>query len=100
MCAAAISFMRIAHLYYAAQDVKGGAVLNGVRFYDAPTCHHKPLVESGILEEEASALFTALGDYADCAEQIKACDYLLAKGLLGQRGKIHRELGSFRPPKL
>ena len=24
----------------------------------------------------------------------------LAKGLLGQRGKIHRELGSFRPPKL
>ncbi len=56
MCAAAISFMRIAHLYYAAQDVKGGAVLNGVRFYDAPTCHHKPLVESGILEEEASAL--------------------------------------------
>ena len=56
MCAAAISFMRIAHLYFAATDSKGGAVLSGVKFFDAPTCHHKPIIESGILEEEASFL--------------------------------------------
>ena len=56
MCAAAISFMRIAHLYFAATDEKGGAVVNGVKFYDAPTCHHKPIVESGILQEESSLL--------------------------------------------
>lgn len=56
MCAAAISFMRIAHLYFAAADEKGGAVINGVRFFDAPTCHHKPQVESGILNEEAAIL--------------------------------------------
>lgn len=56
MCAAAISFMRIANLYFGATDAKGGAVCSGVRFYEAPTCHHKPNVESGILEEECSRL--------------------------------------------
>ena len=56
MCAAAISFMRIAHLYFAASDEKGGAVLNGVKFFDASTCHHKPIIESGILQEESSLI--------------------------------------------
>lgn len=59
MCAAAISFMRIAHLYFAASDEKGGAVLHGVKFFEASTCHHKPIVESGILQEEASLLLKA-----------------------------------------
>lgn len=56
MCAAAISFMRIGHLYFATADEKGGAVINGVRFFDAPTCHHKPIVEHGFLKDEAAAL--------------------------------------------
>lgn len=59
MCAAAISFMRIAHLYFAASDEKGGAVLHGVKFFDASTCHHKPIIESGILQEESSLLLKA-----------------------------------------
>ncbi len=59
MCAAAISFMRIAHLYFAASDEKGGAVLHGVKFFEASTCHHKPIIESGILQEEASLLLKA-----------------------------------------
>src|ERR1700751_2119102 len=42
MCAAAISFARIRRLYYGATDSKGGAVESGVRFFDAPTCHHQP----------------------------------------------------------
>jgi cytosine deaminase len=54
MCAAAISFARIRRLYYAAGDVKGGAVENGVRFYHQPTCHHVPEVYSGIRECEAA----------------------------------------------
>ena len=54
MCAAAISFARIRRLYYAAGDVKGGAVENGVRFYQQPTCHHVPEVYSGIRESEAA----------------------------------------------
>ena len=56
MCAAAISFARIRRLYYAAGDVKGGAVENGVRFYHQPTCHHVPDVYSGIRESEAAEM--------------------------------------------
>jgi cytosine deaminase len=56
MCAAAISFARIRRLYYAAQDIKGGAVENGVRFYQQATCHHMPEVYSGIRESEAAEL--------------------------------------------
>jgi tRNA(adenine34) deaminase len=56
MCAAAMSFGRIRRLYYGAADPKGGAVDNGVRFFAAPTCHHRPEVYSGIGEAEAAAL--------------------------------------------
>lgn len=56
MCAAAISFARIEHLYFGAYDSKGGAVTSGVRFFDAPTCHHRPQVEGGILEAESAQL--------------------------------------------
>ncbi len=56
MCAAAISFARIENLYFGAADAKGGAVTNGVRFYNQPTCHHRPHVCGGILEEECAQL--------------------------------------------
>ena len=56
MCAAAISFMRIAKLYFGARDPKGGAVVSGVRFYEAPTCHHKPTTEGGIMESECAQI--------------------------------------------
>ncbi|HET9903747.1 MAG TPA: nucleoside deaminase [Xanthobacteraceae bacterium] len=59
MCAAAISFARIRRLYYGAADPKGGAVENGVRFFSAPTCHHRPDVYAGIGEAEAAALLRA-----------------------------------------
>jgi tRNA(adenine34) deaminase len=58
MCAAAISLARIRRLYYGAADPKGGAVENGVRFFAAPTCHHRPEVYGGIGEREAAALLT------------------------------------------
>ncbi|MFA1626653.1 nucleoside deaminase [Rhizobium mongolense] len=54
MCAAAISFARIRRLYYGAEDPKGGAVDNGVRFYAHPTCHHAPEVYSGLNETESA----------------------------------------------
>ncbi|WP_132559434.1 nucleoside deaminase [Rhizobium sullae] len=54
MCAAAISFARIRRLYYGAEDPKGGAVDNGVRFYAQPTCHHAPEVYSGLNETESA----------------------------------------------
>ena len=54
MCAAAISFARIRRLYYGAEDPKGGAVDNGVRFYAQPSCHHAPEVYSGFNETESA----------------------------------------------
>jgi tRNA(adenine34) deaminase len=56
MCAAAISFARIRRLYYGADDPKGGAVIHGVRFFQARTCHHRPEVYGGIGESESAAL--------------------------------------------
>jgi len=56
MCAAAMSLARIRRLYYGAADPKGGAVDNGVRFFGAPTCHHRPEVYGGLNEREAGAL--------------------------------------------
>ncbi len=56
MCAAAISFARIRRLYFGASDPKGGAVENGVRFFAAPTCHHRPEVYGGIAESDAAVL--------------------------------------------
>lgn len=47
LCAGAISFARIHRLVFAAADPKGGAVLHGPRFFEQPTCHHRPAVERG-----------------------------------------------------
>jgi len=59
MCAAAISFARIRRLYFAAPDPKSGAVENGVRFYQSPSCHHRPETYGGIREEAAARLLKA-----------------------------------------
>ena len=59
MCAAAISHARIRRLYFGASDPKGGGVENGVRFFDQPTCHHRPEVYGGMGEAEAAALLRA-----------------------------------------
>ena len=56
MCAAAISFARLENLYFGTEDAKGGAVVNGVRFYEQPTCHHCPNVHQGLLQEECSQI--------------------------------------------
>ena len=56
MCAAAISFARIQNLYFGAVDAKGGAVFSGVKFYDSPTCHHRPEVQGGIMERECGQI--------------------------------------------
>jgi tRNA(adenine34) deaminase len=56
MCAGAIVHARLARLYYAASDAKGGAVEHGARVFDAPGCLHRPEVYSGIGEAEAAGL--------------------------------------------
>ena len=56
MCAAAISIARLKALRFAAEDPKGGAVVNGPRWFGQPTCHHRPDVLGGIGEAEAAVL--------------------------------------------
>lgn len=53
MCAAAIANARLGRLYYAAGDKKQGAVEHGPRFFNSPSCLHRPEIYSGILEEES-----------------------------------------------
>lgn len=56
MCAGAISFARLRRLYFGTADEKGGAVVSGVRFFAAPTCHHAPEIYGGFGEVLAAAL--------------------------------------------
>ncbi|MGX9147778.1 nucleoside deaminase [Mesorhizobium sp. 128a] len=59
MCAGAISFARLRRLYFGAADEKGGAVVNGVRFFASPTCHHTPDIYPGMAEADAALLLKA-----------------------------------------
>ena len=56
MCAAAIGLARFKALRFAAEDPKGGGVVNGARIFSQPTCHHRPDVLSGIGEAELAEL--------------------------------------------
>jgi tRNA(Arg) A34 adenosine deaminase TadA len=58
MCAGAISFARVKRLVYAAADPKGGAVAHGPKFFEQPTCHHRPEIArmAGDREAQSSAL--------------------------------------------
>ena len=56
MCAGAISFARIRRLYFGTPDEKGGAVVNGPRFFGQPTCHHAPEIYSAVGERAAATL--------------------------------------------
>ena len=44
MCAGAMALGRVGRLVFAAEDPKGGAVLHGPRFFEQPTCHHRPQI--------------------------------------------------------
>ena len=59
MCAGAIAHARVARLVFAAEDPKGGAVLHGSRFFEQPTCHHRPQIARA-------------GDAAAAGEMLKA----------------------------
>lgn len=59
MCAAAISAARIRRLYYSASDAKMGGVEHGARIFDAPSCHHRPEIYSGLGEERAVSMLKA-----------------------------------------
>ena len=59
MCAGAIAHARLRRLYYGAEDLKAGAVDNGIRLFHQPTCHHRPEVISGLGEARSGELLKA-----------------------------------------
>jgi tRNA(adenine34) deaminase len=59
MCAGAMVHARIARVYYAAPDPKGGAVEHGARIFDQPTALHRPEVYTGLGETESADLLRA-----------------------------------------
>ena len=56
MCAGAISLARIGRLVFGAADAKGGAVINGGRFFAQPTCHWRPEVTGGVSADDSAKL--------------------------------------------
>ena len=59
MCAGAIAHARLRRVYFGAEDTKGGAVSNGVRFFAQKTCLHRPEVIGGLRETEAGEMLRA-----------------------------------------
>ncbi len=57
MCSGAISFARLGKVIFAAEDIKGGAIKNGPKFFEQPTCHWRPEWEQDV-------------DFADAAGQL------------------------------
>jgi tRNA(Arg) A34 adenosine deaminase TadA len=71
MCAAAIANARLDRVVYGAPDVKGGAVDNGVRFFQQASCHHRPQILGGVLAQ--------------------ACGQILKDFFKARRQKVRRE---------
>ncbi len=56
LCACAISFAKIKNLYFAANDEKGGAVINGVKLYDTQKNLYKPNYNHHLCKEASKML--------------------------------------------
>lgn len=54
MCAGAIAQARIQRLIFGASDPKGGAIINGIQFFNHPTSQHKLQINHGICAQACS----------------------------------------------
>tara|TARA_Y100000052_G_scaffold26647_1_gene31952 strand:- start:7204 stop:7680 length:477 start_codon:yes stop_codon:yes gene_type:complete len=59
MCAGAIANARIRRVVFGADDIKGGAVISGTKFFDQPTCHWHPEILGGVLAGPCSDILKA-----------------------------------------
>ncbi len=59
MCAGAIAHSRVRRVYFSAEDTKAGAVENGVRLFEQPSCHHAPEIIGGIGAARSEAMLKA-----------------------------------------
>ncbi len=58
MCAGAIMLSRIRHLFYGAQDPKGGAIASKVALLQPGVWNHNPKITGGILGDECGMILT------------------------------------------
>lgn len=58
MCAGAVSWARLDHLYYGAYDLKTGAVNQGACVFTHSQTHHKPAITGGIEADACAKLLT------------------------------------------
>jgi len=58
MCAAAIALMRVKRVIFGAENPKGGAVINGVKYFESASCNHRPEIISGVMAEECGDLLS------------------------------------------
>jgi tRNA(Arg) A34 adenosine deaminase TadA len=56
MCSIAISYSRIANIYYGAYDVKFGAIDSNLNIFNTKLALYKPNIYSGIMEEDCKFL--------------------------------------------
>jgi len=56
MCASALSFARIGHVYFGATDPKSGGFVSGPNLVTHAALHHKPEFTAGILADESAQL--------------------------------------------
>lgn len=56
MCAGAIANARIRRVIFSAPDEKGGAVINGVKFFEQTSCHWHPEIVQGAFANESADL--------------------------------------------
>lgn len=59
MCAGAIAHSRLRRVYFGAEDTKAGAVENGIRLFEQPSCHHSPEVIGGLGAGRSEAMLRA-----------------------------------------
>ena len=58
MCAGAIAWARLDHLYFGAYDPKTGAIEQGTKVFTHPQTHHKIKITGGIHAEECGKLLS------------------------------------------
>ena len=58
MCTGAIIQSRIKHIYYGADDLKGGALGSSINALEANNINHHPEVTKGILKDECAAIIS------------------------------------------
>lgn len=62
MCVGALVHARVGRLVYAATEPKTGAIESAQRLFETGKFNHQPLIESGVLAAECSALLTRFFD--------------------------------------